>query len=217
MLLLQTVKNADVSLSIVELVQKGGWIMAPILVLLGLTIFFFVERVLNIRAAAAVDANFVNSIIAELRKGDLKAAMTIAQGSETAMGRIIQSGLMVIGGSVGEIEGTMETATSIEVSRMEKNTGYLGMIAGVAPMLGFIGTISGIIRIFYSISTSGEFGITTIAGGLYEKMITSGAGLFVGLIAYVGYHVLQLMIDKFTFNVQQGVFKFLLELQRKNV
>jgi biopolymer transport protein ExbB len=194
------------------------WIvMVTIIILLGMSIFFFIERLLNIRNATKVDPNFTGNIVAELRKGDLKTAMAIAQGDTSAMGRITQCGLMAIGGSVGEIESTMESATSIEILRMEKNIGYLGIIAGVAPMLGFVGTIFGIIHIFGEIEATGEFTIATIAGGLNEKMVTSAAGLVVGMVAYIFYHFLQSRIDKFTFEVQQGVLRFLLELQRKHV
>ena len=94
--------------------------------------------------------------------------------------------------------------------------GYLGIIAGIAPMLGFIGTISGIIRIFYDISLSDNISVGIIAGGLYEKMITSGSGLIVGVIAYTGYHLLNMMIEKFTLRLEMNAFEFLEVLQKPN-
>jgi biopolymer transport protein ExbB len=99
----------------------------------------------------------------------------------------------------------MESATNLEIGMMERDTGYLGIIAGVAPMLGFIGTISGVIKIFYNISLADNISIGIIAGGLYQKMICSGTGLIVGVIAYCGYHYLQMMIDRFTINLQRQV------------
>jgi biopolymer transport protein ExbB len=108
-----------------------------------------------------------------------------------------------------EIEGVMESTANVEVGEMEKGTGYLGIIAGIAPMLGFIGTISGIIRIFYTISLSDNISIGIIAGGLYEKMITSGAGLVVGVLAYTGYHILSQMIQNFTLRAQRDSLEFI--------
>jgi biopolymer transport protein ExbB len=108
-----------------------------------------------------------------------------------------------------ELESMMESAANIEVAEMERNMGYLGIIAGVAPMLGFIGTIGGIIRIFYDISQTDNITIGIIAGGLYEKMITSGAGLFVGVISYCAYHILQQRVNVFTLKMQKDVFDFM--------
>ena len=99
----------------------------------------------------------------------------------------------------------MEAAANLEISMMEKDTGYLGIIAGIAPMLGFIGTIAGVIKIFYNISLADNISIGIIAGGLYQKMICSGTGLIVGVIAYACYHYLQMMIDRFSINMQREV------------
>jgi biopolymer transport protein ExbB len=110
---------------------------------------------------------------------------------------------------VKDIETMMESSANIEVAEMEKNTGYLGIIASIAPMVGFIGTISGVIRIFYNISLSDNISIGVISGGLYEKMITSGAGLIVGVLAYSGYHYLHLKIQRFTLQVQKDAYEFM--------
>ena len=99
----------------------------------------------------------------------------------------------------------MEATANLEISVMEKDTGYLGIIAGIAPMLGFIGTISGVIKIFYNISLADNISIGIIAGGLYQKMICSGTGLIVGVIAYAAYHYLQMMIDRFSIDMQRQV------------
>jgi len=113
-----------------------------------------------------------------------------------------------------DIETSIETASQIEIQRMEGNLGYLGVIAGIAPMLGFVGTISGIIRIFYDISVSNDFNISTIASGMYEKMITSGSGLIIGLLAYAGYHLLNMKIDRFALRIQMAASDFLDVLQK---
>jgi biopolymer transport protein ExbB len=107
----------------------------------------------------------------------------------------------------------MENVGNLEISKAEKNLGVLGIIAGVAPMLGFIGTIMGVITIFHTISTTDNFSITTISSGLYQKMITSLAGLVVGVFAYSGYHLLLMMVDRLTFRIEAAVIEFVDILQ----
>jgi biopolymer transport protein ExbB len=108
----------------------------------------------------------------------------------------------------------MESSANIEISRMEKNIGYLGVIAGIAPMLGFIGTIAGVIHIFYNISMTDNISIGIIAGGLYQKMVSSGTGLIVGVISYCFYHYLHIQIDKFSARLQSENLDFLKSLQK---
>ncbi len=151
----------------------------------------------------------MNNIIRMIRSSDIRSATFFAEKDETAIGRIITTGLQSVGKPIKEIETMMESVANIEVGEMEKNTGYLGIIAGIAPMLGFIGTISGIINIFYSISLTDNISIGIIAGGLYEKMVTSGAGLIVGLCAYSAYHALHQKIQRFTLQVQRDSLDFI--------
>src|SRR5690606_8934499 len=115
-----------------------------------------------------------------------------------------------------DIETTIENASQIELQRMEGNLSYLGVIAGLAPMLGFVGTIAGIIRIFYDISLSTDFNISTISGGMYEKMITSGTGLISGLIAYAGYRILNISIHGFAQQLQMAASD-LLDVRQKAI
>ena len=125
--------------------------------------------------------------------------------NNTSLGRILESGLSQGNRSSNDIEKYMEATANLEISVMEENTGYLGIIAGIAPMLGFIGTIAGVIKIFYNISLADNISIGIIAGGLYQKMICSGSGLIVGVIAYSCYHNLQMMIDRFSIDMQRQV------------
>ena len=115
-----------------------------------------------------------------------------------------------------ERQSNMEKAANIEVGKMEKNLGHLGLIAGIAPTLGFIGTISGVIKIFYSISITENVSISNISGGLYEKMISSGSGLVVGIIAFAGYHLLNGMIDNYALNIQKVSLDFANLFRQKN-
>ncbi len=162
-----------------------------------------------LRAVTKGDKTFISNVIRYLKEGDIKSAKLYAAKDQSATGRVIASGLDFVGKPTRDIEAAMESAANIEVSEMEKNTGYLGIIAGIAPMLGFIGTITGIIHIFYNISLSDNISIGIIAGGLYEKMITSGSGLVVGVIAYAAYHLLHQRIQRFSLQLQKDAFEFL--------
>ncbi|HET9053545.1 MAG TPA: MotA/TolQ/ExbB proton channel family protein [Cyclobacteriaceae bacterium] len=196
-------------LSVAELLLKGGIVMYPIVLLLFIATYLFIERFLYIRQKARQQKDLVQNITRMIKDSDIKAAALYAEREATSTGKILASGLHYIGRPMKEIEGVMESTANIEVGEMEKGTGYLGIIAGIAPMLGFIGTISGIIRIFYTISLSDNISIGIIAGGLYEKMITSGAGLVVGVLAYSAYHVLNQMISNFTLRAQRDSLEFI--------
>lgn len=201
--------EAPPELSVAELLMKGGIIMIPILLLLFVATYFFIERYLYIRSVTRRNRDLIPNIKKHLQEGDVKSARLYAERDNSAIGNIISGGLDYVGKPIKEIETVMESAANIEIAEMEKNIGYLGIIAGIAPMLGFIGTITGIIRIFYNISLSDNISIGIIAGGLYEKMITSGSGLVVGVIAYSAYHLLQQKINRFTLQMQKDVFEFM--------
>ena len=191
--------------NLAELLMKGGFIMIPIILLSILSVYLFIERYSYIRKAAVIDDRLVKNIMNELKNNRPDEALVHATHNKTALGKILESGLNQKGKTAKEAEGYMESTTNIEIAMMEKDTGYLGIIAGVAPMLGFIGTISGVIKIFYNISLADNISIGIIAGGLYQKMICSGTGLIVGVIAYSCYHYLQMMIDRFSINLQRQV------------
>jgi biopolymer transport protein ExbB len=191
--------------NLAELLMKGGFIMIPIILLSVLSVYLIIERHSYIRKKAVIDESLVKNIMDELRNNRHEEALMHTRYNKTSLGKILESGLSQKGKTSKEAENYMEAATNIEVAMMEKDTGYLGIIAGVAPMLGFIGTISGVIKIFYNISLADNISIGIIAGGLYQKMICSGTGLIVGVIAYCGYHYLQMMIDRFSISVQSQV------------
>jgi biopolymer transport protein ExbB len=201
-------ENQEQSLTFFELLVKGGIIMIPIGLLSVAAVYLVVERFLAIRKASRFDAQFFGNIRELILKGDFNSARLFCKNSDTAIGRIIDKGISRIGKPMKDIENAMESMAGIELSRMENNLGFLGIIAGIAPMLGFIGTISGIIKIFYSISIADNISIGLISGGLYVKMITSLAGLVVGVFAYAGYHYLNIMIDKITLNISTAVVDF---------
>jgi biopolymer transport protein ExbB len=202
------VQNGQVT-SLLDLMMKGGIIMIPILLLSVFSVYIFIERYIYIRKMSVIDPNLIPSIVAELKNKKVENASTLASADNSALGRIIVNGLENIEKGSVETERNLETTTNLEISKMENHTGYLGIIAGIAPMLGFIGTISGVIKIFYNISLADNISIGIISGGLYQKMICSGTGLIVGVLAYTGYHLLQMMIDRYTIKLQEALIKFL--------
>jgi biopolymer transport protein ExbB len=195
--------------SVMELLAKGGLIMIPILLLSLISIYIFIERFIYIRRSTKIETGMIKSIVTELTDKKNDKALQIAKSDLSSTGRILESGIAHSGKPLRDVEYFMESATNLEISMMEKDTGYLGIIAGVAPMLGFIGTITGVIKIFYNISLADNISIGIIAGGLYQKMICSGVGLIVGVIAYSAYHYLQMMIDRYSVNLQKEVRDFL--------
>ncbi|GAB1449932.1 MAG: MotA/TolQ/ExbB proton channel family protein [Bacteroidetes bacterium] len=196
-------------LSLFDLIVKGGVIMIPLGILSMISIYVIIERWIFINQALKLEANFMANLNDLLGKGDIKAAKAYCQRQNNPISRVIEKGINRIGKPIKDIESAMESVSGIEMDKLEKNLGFLGITAGIAPMLGFIGTISGIIKIFYNISVSDNISIGLIAGGLYEKMITSGTGLIVGLIAYGGYHLLNTRIDRFSHKLQQSAIDFI--------
>jgi biopolymer transport protein ExbB len=202
-------KSASGEITFLTLFLKGGYILFPIVLLSFVAVYLIIKKSLDFRTSLAIDPGFVAHLNELLRKGDLKAAATHLEQDNTSYANIFRRVIGKIGKPSEEIESTLESSSNIEVSKVSKHLGYLGLIAGIAPMLGFIGTISGIIRIFYNISLNDNISIGIISGGLYEKMISSGSGLIVGIIAFTGYHMLNMRIDRFISEVEEEAFEFM--------
>jgi biopolymer transport protein ExbB len=202
--------------SVLEFILKGGIFLIPIAILLFYTLYVIIERFLYIHKAAKIDNHLMSDVRNHLLNANIDMAVASAERSGNAQGTIIKEGVLTIGRHINEIESNMERAANIEIGYMEKRLGQLGLIAGIAPTLGFIGTISGVIKIFYSISVTEDISIGNISGGLYEKMISSGAGLIVGIIAYSAYHLFNGKIDAFSLSVQKQVLEFINIIQRPN-
>ncbi len=213
-----TVENtvADTHISVLEFILKGGFFLIPISILLFYTFYVIIERYLYIHKTSKIDNNLMRDVRDNLNSGNLDLARSNAERANSSSGNIIREGIMTIGRPISEIESNMERAANIEIGQMEKKLGQLGLIAGIAPTLGFIGTISGVIKIFYSISVTENISIGNISGGLYEKMISSGSGLIVGIIAYSAYHLFNGKIDDFSLNIQKQVLEFVNIIQRPN-
>ncbi|MDP9078329.1 MAG: MotA/TolQ/ExbB proton channel family protein [Bacteroidota bacterium] len=192
-----------------DLIMKGGWVMIPIgiLAVLGLVIFF--ERYFTIRKASRNESNLMLQIRSSIVSGNLESAIAICRNNNSPLGRMLQKGLLRIGRPIKDIEGAIENVGKLEVAKLEKNIGILGIVAGIAPMFGFLGTIAGVIKIFYDISKTDNISMGVISGGLYVKMVTSAAGLFVGIVAYVCYHILNMMVDKVILNLETDAIEFI--------
>ncbi|WP_253471317.1 MotA/TolQ/ExbB proton channel family protein [Flavobacterium sp. HSC-61S13] len=208
--------SGEKEISVLDFILKGGVFLIPIIFLLIYTVYLIIERYLYIRKTAKTDTHLIQDVRTHLNSGNLDLAVASSQRDGAAAGRVLKEGVLTIGRPISEIESNMEKVANIEIGQMEKKLGHLGLIAGIAPTLGFVGTISGVIKIFYSISVTENISIGNISGGLYEKMISSGAGLIVGIIAYAGYHLLNGMIDNFSLNVQKNVLEFVNIIQRPN-
>lgn len=205
-------KNEEMSLF--SFLLKGGVFLIPIVLLLFYTIYLIVERYLYLHKVAKVDNHLLKEVRMHLNSGNINSALAASERTGSASGIVITEGILTVGRPISEIESNMERASNIAIGEMEKKLGHLGLIAGIAPTLGFVGTISGVIKIFYSISVSEDISIGNISGGLYEKMISSGAGLIVGIIAYAGYHLLNGSIDNFSLSIQKQVLEFVNIIQR---
>lgn len=190
-----TVVTAE-KISLWSLLEKGGWIMYPLYLLLVAAIFVFTERWIAIRKAGRIDNNFMGIIRDHILTGNVQAARSVTKNTDNPVARMIDKGIQRIGKPIDIIEKSMENVGRLEMYSMERNLSILSLIAGIAPMFGFLGTIIGMVQLFYGIASTGEYTLNTIAGGIYTKMITSATGLIIGLIAYVGHNFLSVQIDK---------------------
>ena len=204
----QTMQTGE-ELRFIELLFKGGWVMVPLALLAFMGLVIFVERYLTIRKASKDEMNLMLQVKQSVKSANLESALTICRNSNTPLGRMLEKGLLRIGRPIKDIEGAIENVGKLEVSKLEKNISILGIIAGIAPMLGFVGTIIGVITIFHEVSVKGIIEIGTISGGLYVKMITSATGLIIGIIAYVLYHILNIMVDRIILKMETDAIEFI--------
>jgi len=207
------VSGAHAELPLYALLLKAGWIMIPIVIALFIAIYFFFERLITVNKAAKVDRNFMNQVQDLVQDGNIAGARSLCKNSDFPVARMLDKGLKKIGRPIDDIEKALESAGKIEVYKLEKNLSILGTIAGVAPMLGFIGTILGVITIFVHIAAKNTIDIGTISEGLYQKLISSASGLVVGIVAHLGYHYLLIKIDRQIFKMEATAIEFIDLLQ----
>lgn len=181
---------------LIDMLMKGGVLMIPLGILSIVAVFVFVERYLTIAKAGRLEDNFMPMIRDQITTGNIMGARSLAKNTQGPIARMIDKGLQRIGKPIDSIEKSMENVGKLEIYRMEKNLVILSIIAGIAPMFGFLGTIAGMIQTFFNISITSDITLGTIAGGIYVKMITSATGLIIGIVAFIGYSFLNAQIDK---------------------
>lgn len=200
----------DVSMSLWELFTKGGWLMWPLLILGGITIFIFVERYLAIRKASVMDMNFMNRIRDYISDGKIRSAIDLCRKTNTPIARMIEKGIGRIGRPMGDIQSAIENVANLEVSKLENGLPFLATIAGGAPMIGFLGTVLGMVQTFMDMSAAGgTVDMSLLAGGMYVAMVTTVAGLIVGIPAYFGYNYLVARIEKLVFQMEANSIAFM--------
>ncbi|MEY4292722.1 MAG: hypothetical protein RL624_233 [Bacteroidota bacterium] len=195
-------------LSLFELLKEGGLLMIPIAICSIIMCVVFIERFLYIKSLSKLDPNFNNKIKEQLENDNKAGAISICKNTQHPIARMIEKGIQRMDKPYEQIEKSMEQVGKLEVYQMEKNTSILSTIAGIAPMFGFLGTIAGMIILFFNIQHDG-FSLEHIAGGIYTKMVTSAVGLIIGLLSYVAYNYINAQINKAVNKMEAAAADFL--------
>lgn len=204
----QAATESTEKISLMNLLSEGGALMIPLLLCSLIMVYVFVERFFAIRKATVADPSFMGRIKDQVVGGNIPAAIAACKTADNALSRVIEKGLTRVGKPVDQVEKSMENTGKLEVYKLEKNLSILTTIAGIAPMLGFLGTIAGMIILFFNVQHQG-FDINSIAGGIYTKMVTSATGLIIGLLAYVGHNYLNAQINKQVNRIESASVEFL--------
>lgn len=187
----------ELRMSLWELAVQGGWIMLILGIFSLIAVYIFIERFITINKAAKKDDLFMDTIRNYMLDGKLSDAKVLCQKTATPLSRMIEKGISRIGKPLNDIQTAVENVGNLEVSTLEKGVAILAMISGAGPMLGFLGTVIGMIRAFYDMSMAGNnIDIELLSTGIYQAMVTTVGGLIVGIIAFIFYNVLVSQIDK---------------------
>jgi biopolymer transport protein ExbB len=203
------------TLSVIELLASGGWyIMIPLAVLSIVAIYIFIERFLAIQKASKEDPQFMNQIKDFIHEGKIDAANHLCKQTDSTFARMIQKGVKRIGKPLGDISAAIENVGKLEVFKLEESLSTLATIAGAAPMIGFLGTVIGMIVVFHEmrISSTG-IEIEQLSGGIMQAMVTTVAGLVIGIIAYIAYNVLVARVEKVVYKMEATTIEFMDLLQ----
>lgn len=203
-------QSGEISMSLWDLALKGGWIIAILALFSIIAIYIFIERFLTINNASREDTNFMNHIRDFIHDGKIDAALAMCRKTANPIARMIEKGLLRIGKPLNDINAAIENVGKLEVSRLEKNIAALATIAGAAPMLGFLGTVIGMIRAFYDMSMAGNnIDIALLSSGIYQAMVTTVAGLIVGILAFICYNILVARVEKLVFKLEARATEFM--------
>ena len=200
--------------SLIEMAMKGGWLMLVLLALSIMAIYIFGSKWWMIRKASSIDKHFMKDIHDMIHEGKIKSAIALCQKYDSPVARLVEKGIERIGRPLQDIQTAVENMGNVEVARLEKSLPMLATIAGGAPMIGFLGTVTGMIRAFFEMANAGNnIDITLLSGGIYEAMVTTVGGLFVGIIAYFGYNFLTSQISNLVFKMERTTIEFIDMLQ----
>ena len=193
-----------------EVAQKGGWLMLPIVLLSMLAVYIFFERFFAINKVAKLDMNFMNRIKDYIHDGKLDSALALCQSYNNPTASMIEKGIHRIGRPLNDVSAAIENTGKLEIYKLEKGLPLLATVAGGAPMIGFLGTVMGMVRAFYDMSHSGNnIDVSLLSGGIYTALVTTVAGLVVGIIAYFAYNVLVARVEKVVYQLEATTTEFM--------
>ena len=210
------VVSQPTAVSLWDIIQKGGLIMIPIGILFATAIYIFIERYITIRNASASEGNFMNDIQSMIESDKIDKALALCSKTSLPIARMVEKGIKRIGRPIKEIEESIEIVGKFEVYELERGLPILAVIAGIAPMFGFLGTILGVIKIFFDISQTSDVSIGAVSAGLYVKMVSSASGLIVGILAYIFYNWLNITVAKAVNKMERNAMNFIDFLQEPN-
>ena len=216
-LLLQTDPEAitatvqeELSFSLIDMATKGGWLMIVLLILSIIAIYIFAERWVAIRKAEKLDKNFLKDINDYIQDGKIKSAIALCNKTDSPVARMLEKGLQRTGKPLSDIQAAIENVGTVEVARLEKGLPTLATISGGAPMIGFLGTVMGMVQAFFNMSQAGNnIDITLLSGGIYTAMITTVGGLIVGILAYFAYNILTSKVSGVIAKMESSSIEFL--------
>jgi biopolymer transport protein ExbB len=200
----------EMSISFIDLAIKGGWVMIPILFLSFLAIYIFVERYYVITKASKEDMNFMNRIKDYIYDGKIDAAMALCRSNDSPAARMVEKGINRLGRPLNDVSAAIENVGKLEIYKLEKGLPVLATAAGAAPMIGFLGTVIGMIKAFYDMSNAGNnIDVSMLSDGIYTALVTTVAGLIVGIIAYFAYNSLVVKVEKVVFKLEATSTEFM--------
>ncbi|MFP4288204.1 MAG: MotA/TolQ/ExbB proton channel family protein [Bacteroidales bacterium] len=207
---LATDMPTEETLNFFTLALKGGIVMIPLIILSVIAIYIFIERYMAISKASKEEYNFMNNIRDFIHEGRIDSAKSLCKNNQSPLARMIAKGITRIGRPLNDINAAIENVGKLEVSKLEKNIAFLSTVAGAAPMIGFLGTVMGMVRAFYNMAMAGNnIDISLLAGGIYEAMVTTITGLIVGIIGYICYNILVSRIEKVVFMLEARATEFM--------
>jgi len=202
------------SMNLFSLVLKGGPIMIPLAILSVISVYITVERYLTLKKANKLDANFMANIKDMVLSGNIKGAKALCDRTDSPIARMLGKGISRIGKPLQDINTSIQNSGNIEINKLEKLMPTLATVSGAAPMLGFLGTVTGMVTAFYNMSQAGaNLTVSLLAGGIYEALVTTVAGLIIGIFAYIAYNQLTTMIEKIVHQMEATSVEFIDLLQ----